>query len=232
MDPSNKYTIMQKEYYDNEGTTGRMNRENHMPHNKNPDYWNILVKDTEDPSFLNKVGLDFGCGCGRNVLNLYERFKRMDGVDISPELISTCKTNMENHGIDTNLYNFYTCNGIDLSIINDETYDFVMSTIVLQHICVHDIRYNYLKEFYRIMKPSSILSFQMGFGTNHNSTSDYYDNFYDATKTNSGQDVRVTNPNDIINELKEIGFTNITHVISHSWNDLHDQWIFIRAEKS
>ena len=232
MDPTNNYTIMQKKYYDNEGITGNMNRENHMPHNDNPDYWNILVKDTENSSFLDKIGLDFGCGCGRNVLNLHKRFKRMDGVDISPELIATCEKNMSNQNIDSKLYKFYSCNGVDLSVFNNDTYDFVMSTIVLQHICVHDIRYNYLKEFYRIMKPAGILSFQMGFGTNHKSTRDYYDNFYDADSTNSGCDVRVTNPDDIINELKELGFVNITHHIRHSWNDLHDQWIYIRAEKA
>jgi len=232
MDPSNKYTIMQKTYYDNEGVTGSMNRENHMRHNANPDYWGILVKDTEDISFLDKVGLDFACGCGRNVINLYDRFKRMDGVDISPELIATCKDNMNALEDDSGRYNFFTCNGVSLDVIENARYDFVMSTIALQHICVHKIRYNYLNEFFRILKPSGILSVQMGFGLQHPYTRDYRDNFYDAHGTNSECDVRITDPNEIIHELRDIGFTNITYTIRPSWDDLHAEWIYLRAEKS
>jgi ubiquinone/menaquinone biosynthesis C-methylase UbiE len=221
---------MQRTYYDNEGVTGNMNRENHMGHNKNPDYWNILVKDTEDPVFLNKVGLDFGCGCGRNVINLYKRFQRMDGVDISPELVATCNSNLAQYTDDTR-YKFYVCNGISLDVIGDGVYDFVMSTIVLQHICVHDIRYSYLKEFYRVMKSGGILSIQLGFGNCPSHFRDYYDNFYEATGTNSGCDVRISDPNHIVNELKEIGFKNITCIIRPAWDGPHDEWLFVRADK-
>jgi ubiquinone/menaquinone biosynthesis C-methylase UbiE len=231
MDSANKYTIMQKTYYDNEGITGNMNKQNHMIHNGNPDYWNILVKDTEDPEYRNKIGLDFACGCGRNVLNIYKRFKRMDGVDISPELIKECEKNFDNFDVDRDRYNFLTCNGVSLNVIQDNTYDFIMSTIALQHICVHDIRFNYLNEFFRVMKSGGVLSFQMGFGTQHPNTRDYYDNYYDATGTNSACDVRVTDPNNIVDELTSIGFSNITYIIRPAWDDLHGEWIFVRAEK-
>jgi predicted SAM-dependent methyltransferase len=73
-----------------------------------------------------------------------------------------------------------------------------MSTIVLQHICVYEIRYNYLKEFYRLLKNDGILSIQMGYGDGHPNTRNYYDNYYDASTTNSGCDVKVTNPEEII----------------------------------
>ena len=223
---------MQKRHYDNEGITGNMNRQNHMNHNGNPDYWNILVKDTEDSEYRNKIGLDFACGCGRNVLNLYNRFKRMDGVDISPELIKECEKNFENFEVEPERYNFFACNGVSLDIIQDNTYDFIMSTIALQHICVHDIRFNYFKEFFRVMKSGGVLSFQMGFGTQHSNTRDYYDNYYDATGTNSECDVRVTDPNDIVNELELLGFSNITYIIRPAWDDRHGEWIFVRAEKN
>jgi ubiquinone/menaquinone biosynthesis C-methylase UbiE len=230
MDPSNRYTRMQKAYYDNEGITGNMNKVNHMNHNENPDYWNILVGETQDEKFLNKLGLDFGCGCGRNVMNLYKRFNRMDGVDISPELIATCNRNLSGLADDTK-YKFYTCNGISLDVIQDDVYDFVMSTIVLQHICVHDIRYNYLKEFYRVMKSGGVLSIQLGFGNCPPHFRDYFDNYYDATGTNSICDVRITDPNNIIEDLTEIGFKNITYTIRPAWDGPHDEWIFVRAEK-
>ena len=231
MDRSNKYTVMQKKYYDNEGITGNMNKENHMNHNSNPDYWNILVKDTESQEYINKIGLDFACGCGRNILNLYNRFKRIDGVDISPELIKECKQNFEKFEVDREKYKLFACNGISLDIIQDNTYDFIMSTIALQHICVHDIRFNYFKEFFRVMKSGGVLSFQMGFGTQHSNTRDYYDNYYDATGTNSQCDVRVTDPKYIVTELELLGFSNITYIIRPAWDDLHGEWIFVRAEK-
>jgi ubiquinone/menaquinone biosynthesis C-methylase UbiE len=231
MEPTNKYTVMQKKYYDNEGVTGNMNRQNHMGHNNNPDYWNILVKDTESSTFIDKVGLDFACGCGRNVFNLVNRFKRMDGVDISTELVKTCIDNRNNLNIDETKASFYACNGVSLDIFSDNTYDFIMSTIALQHICVYSIRFNYFKEFFRVMKPGGLLSFQMGFGLGHPMTRDYFEDYYDATGTNSACDVRVMDPEFILGDLRKIGFTNITYTISDAYDDMHKQWIFVKAYK-
>ena len=232
MDSTNKYTQMQKSYYDNEGKTGNMNRENHRGHNNNPDYWQILVNDTENELFKEKIGLDFGCGCGRNVYNLVDRFKRMDGVDISSELIETCIKNLSHQGYGPDKTLFYTCDGVSLSIMNDNTYDFIMSTIVLQHICVYKIRYNYLSEFYRILKPGGMISIQMGYGPGHGNTRNYYENYYDATSTNSGCDVKVDNPEQIIGDLSNIGFKNIEYTIRPAFDDSHGQWIFVKAYKN
>ncbi len=227
----NKYTKMQKTYYDNEGKTGNMNKENHCQHNNNPNYWTILVSDTLNEEYKNKKGLDFGCGCGRNVINLVDRMKRMDGVDISPELVKTCMKNLAELGYDNNKTSFYTCSGVSLDIFDDNTYDFIMSTIVLQHICVYTIRYNYLSEFFRIMKSGGLLSFQMGFGNGHFNTKDYYEDYYDATCTNSGCDVRITDPSQIVEDLKKIGFVNISFQITESFSDFHTEWIFVKAYK-
>ena len=72
MSKNNKYTLMQQNYYDGEGKEENkgMDKENHKFHNNNPDYWNILVKDVES-NYQDKIGLDFACGCGRNILNLW-----------------------------------------------------------------------------------------------------------------------------------------------------------------
>jgi 2-polyprenyl-3-methyl-5-hydroxy-6-metoxy-1,4-benzoquinol methylase len=65
---------------------------NHEIHNENPDYWNILLK-----SFItNKISksakiLDYGCGRGRNVINLNALgYKNVYGVDISRSNINYC----------------------------------------------------------------------------------------------------------------------------------------------
>jgi len=220
---------MQEKYYDNEGSTGNMNRVNHRNHNNNPEYWSILVKDTES-GFNDKIGLDFGCGCGRNVINLANRFKRFDGVDISLELVNTSRNNLSIIGYSEPKVNFYKCNGVSLDILPSNIYDFIMSTIVLQHICVHEIRFNYFKEFFRIMKSGGLLSFQMGFGAKDKSVS-YYDNYYEATSTNSGCDVRIENPSHLTSDLEKIGFINIGYVIRDAWDDSHSNWIYVKAYK-
>ena len=53
IESSNPYTQMQLHHY--ETTADMMNVENHRVHNGNPDYWDILVNDTES-SFRDKVG--------------------------------------------------------------------------------------------------------------------------------------------------------------------------------
>jgi SAM-dependent methyltransferase len=221
---------MQREFYDHEGATGRMNVENHRGHNANPDYWNILVMDTGDQSYKDKVGLDFGCGCGRNVQNLVSRFKRMDGVDISPELVEQARNNILKSGAPQDSFQLYACDGVSLNGLKNDEYDFIMSTIVLQHISVYQIRYNYMKEFYRTMKPGGLLSFQMGYGPRRGSTP-YYENNYSSTTTNGENDVRVDDPTQITGDLKAIGFVDIEYQIRDAFDDSHQNWIFVKARK-
>lgn len=228
--PANPYTQMQRNFYDREGTTGSMNFENHRRHNANPDYWNILVNDSSDASYKEKVGLDFGCGCGRNVQNLITRFKRMDGIDISPVLIEQARANILKDGHSPESFRLYVADGVSLNGIDDNEYDFIMSTIVLQHIAVYQIRYNYFKEFLRVLKPGGLLSFQMGFG-HRNGSSPYYENNYSSTTTNGGNDVRVDHPSQIVNDLTAIGFTDIEYVIRNPFDDYHEKWIFVKAKK-
>lgn len=225
----NKYTAMQTSWFEREGQTpgAGMDKDNHIFHNGNPDYWDILVKDTEN-NFKDKTGLDFGCGCGRNILNISSRFKRFDGVDIASNLIDRTKEQLNRANVENS--ELYVCNGTDLDIIDDEQYDFIMSTIVMQHICVYDIRYSYLKEFYRTLKTGGLLSFQMGYGRGHGKV-EYDENFYDATETNGRCDVIVDNPEQITTDLEKIGFTDISYQIRASFADKHPQWIFVKAKK-
>jgi FkbM family methyltransferase len=224
---SNPYTQMQKSQYERDADL--MNQENHMFHNSNQDYWDILVGDTES-NFRDKVGLDFGCGCGRNVMNLWMRFRRMDGCDISGGNLRHARENLIKCGCPPGRFELHEVNGVNLSGLNSDEYDFIMSTIVLQHIAVHDIRCNYFREFYRVMKPGGLLSFQMGYGEGYGKAG-YYDNHYQATGTNSLHDTRVTDPEQIAGDLRKLGFVNIRHVIRPSYADFHPHWIFVKAEK-
>lgn len=208
---------------------------NHPEHNSNPHYWSILLKQlTRNPEkFNNKNFLDFGCGKGRNVTNAHSlvKWKTADGVDISANNINFCKLNYSNYPS-----TFYLNNGKDLSELESDKYDFVMSTIVLQHICVHQLRFELLKEIYRVMSPKSIFSFQMGFGDmtfiKDAQISKYHDNNYTALSSNGTYDVRVENPDDLIHDLDLIGFKNTTYVIEKSWADGgHLHWIYVETFK-
>ena len=80
-----------------------------------------------------------------------------------------------------------------------------MSTIVLQHIAVYEIRFQDLREFFRVMAPGGLLSFQMGFGEGQGKA-EYHDNHYEAQGTNSLHDTKVTDPWQIGGDLEQIGF--------------------------
>ncbi len=207
---------------------------NHPEHNGNPLYWDVLLGDIKNNPELweGKTALDFGCGKGRNVTNIKSlaKFSRVDGVDISPTNIEACKlTEVHNS-------NFYLNNGVDLQKLPSNEYDFVMSTIVLQHLCVHELRVNIKKEIYRVMKDGGLFSFQMGYGdmsfSGHGNVYSYYENKYDASNSNGSNDVRVSDPVELITDLESIGFKNITYRIEQPWKDGgHPQWIYVRCEK-
>lgn len=223
----NSYTLMQRVQYERDADL--MNEQNHMFHNANQDYWDILVAETET-GFREKTGFDFGCGCGRNLQNLWYRFNRIDGVDISKNNLKHAEENLLKAGCPKDRFNLYHCNGIDLNDVPSAHYDFVMSTIVLQHIAVYDIRLNYFKEFFRILKPEGLLSFQMGFGNGYGKAG-YYDNHYDAEGTNSLYDTTVSDPQQIIDDLTKIGFAHIEYTIRQPYSDGHPEWIFVKARK-
>lgn len=205
---------------------------NHEQHNSNPDYWKILLGDI-DNKFDDKVALDFGCGKGRNVTNLFTlaKWKRVDGIDISQENIVYCN----NTYTDQPSF-FFNNNGNDLSQLRDNEYDFVMSTIVFQHICVHELRFNLLSEIYRVLKLGGIFSFQMGYGDisfrGAAVPHEYYENNYGAQNTNGTYDVRVTDEKFLKEDLEKIGFTDIEFSIRNSWEDGgHLQWIYTKCKK-
>lgn len=217
---------------DNEYRSGT---NNHPEHNSNPKYWDILLGEVKlSPSkWKGKTALDFGCGKGRNVSNLLglTDWKRVDGIDISVNNINHCKNTPELCNSD-----FYKNNGEDLSDLKDNEYDFVMSTIVFQHICVHELRYKLKQEIYRVLKPKGVFSFQMGYGDiefkGHTQPRNYFDNSYNANGSNGRNDVRVTDIKDLIEDLTKIGFKDITYSIEEPWEDGgHPNWIYVKCFK-
>tara|TARA_Y100001938_G_scaffold76333_1_gene105622 strand:+ start:886 stop:2238 length:1353 start_codon:yes stop_codon:yes gene_type:complete len=175
--------------------------------------------------------LDFGCGPGRNLEKYGANFKRVDGVDISH--INLYNTRYWLDCTDAYKENLlFNTNGRDLREIESNQYDAVMSTITLQHIPVHEIRFGLFKEFYRVLKSSGWFTAQMGFGKGKFGSVDYYKNHYNAGTTNGRTDVYVESPEQLKGDLEKIGFSEFEYKIRVAGpGDTHPNWIFFRAKK-
>jgi len=231
-DSDNAYTKMQQRQYDLEAANWSVQNRDPVvgsfdAHNAWSDYDNFLFKGI---ATTDKLALDFACGPGRNIVKFNSQFQRIDGADISDfnlkNAIKWCEYN------EVSTPNLYKTNGYNLQEIKNEIYDVVFSTIAMQHICVYDIRYGLMSEFFRVLKPGGMVCIQMGYGNGHPSTVGYYENKYDATLTNSGLDTRVNSPDELRTDLEAIGFKSFDYDIRPTGpGDSHENWIFFRATK-
>jgi len=101
--------------------------------------------------------LDIGCGTGRLSVAMAKYFGKVDGVDVSEDMIDIAKRDNK----DISNVDFHINNGVDLSGIKNDVYDFVFSFIVFQHIPKRSIIKNYIKEIYRVLKPGSYMQVQV-----------------------------------------------------------------------
>ena len=229
--PTNKYTQMQIDFYNGAASEWSITNPDAVvgsfhAHNMWPDYVKLFTKL---PESNNLIGLDFACGPGRNLVKYANRFHRLDGVDLSPVNIEKAKEYTTANNLSSVLY---VSNGIEMPEVPSATYDFVMSTIALQHIAVYDIRFAILKEIYRVLKSGGIFSAQMGYGSPCPATVDYYANHYDAEGTNSVCDVCIESPEQLKTDLLNIGFTDFEHTITQTGpGDRHPNWIFFSVRK-
>ena len=100
--------------------------------------------------------LDFGCGVGRLTRALANYFDEVSGVDISESMIRLAKKYNQEIG----RCRFYLNQREDLRLFGDDTFDFVYSSITLQHMEPHYAT-KYLNELLRIISPRGLLVFQL-----------------------------------------------------------------------
>lgn len=109
------------------------------------------------PRFKGKA-LDFGCGVGRLTQALGRRFASAEGVDISQAMIEgALRYNRLGKRV-----RYHVNTSEHLPILKDASFDFVYTSIVLQHIppLYSEV---YLREFLRVLKPGGLLVFQLPF---------------------------------------------------------------------
>jgi SAM-dependent methyltransferase len=114
------------------------------------------VAQKEQMPLLRGPSLDFGCGVGRLTQALGDHFERCDGVDIAASMIETAEK-WNRHG-DRCRYHLNTRD--DLAIFDSDSFDFVYSSQVLQHM---EPRYSrrYIEEFLRVLRPGGYLLFEV-----------------------------------------------------------------------
>lgn len=100
--------------------------------------------------------LDFGCGVGRLTQALAETFERVDGVDIAPSMIERA-VQLNRH---PQKCSYHLSAAPDLGLFPEDTFDFVYSTLVLQHMDPGAAK-GYIGEFCRLLAPGGVAVFQV-----------------------------------------------------------------------
>ncbi len=100
--------------------------------------------------------LDFGCGYGRLTQALATRFSDVVGVDIAPTMLAGAQSIDRSDG----RCQFRLNDTPDLRQFGDDSFDFVLTLLVLQHMRP---QYSaaYVREFLRVLRPGGIAFFQI-----------------------------------------------------------------------
>jgi SAM-dependent methyltransferase len=100
--------------------------------------------------------LEIGCGPGRLMRPMSRHFLEIDGVDVSDEMIAIAKQRLSDL---PNAHPHHN-DGASLAMFPDETFDFVYSYAVFQHIPRREVVIQYLRETHRVMKIGALTRLQ------------------------------------------------------------------------
>ncbi|HYZ83586.1 MAG TPA: methyltransferase domain-containing protein [Bryobacteraceae bacterium] len=101
--------------------------------------------------------LEIGCGPGRLLRPMSRHFGEIHGVDVSDEMIARAQANLR----DIPHAHAHHTTGSDLAPFADNSFEFVYSYAVFQHIPSLDVVLNYWREAHRVMRPGAILRAQI-----------------------------------------------------------------------
>lgn len=222
-------------------------------HEKYP-YEKYLLQNTDiltldNPEFVGVEcrALDFGCGTGRMVKRMLNYVKYCDGCDVSEYALAYAKTYCPGS-------EFYPTSGMDVGDVPENRYDFIFSTISMQHIPVKVIRKNIIRGLYRALKYNGWMSIQMAYNPDYQAGvwspdtehAPWDANFYGAMATNGHADV-VINKDDLTSvrdwfgaifdtDKVEIFLDNVAEKFPNLEGEYHapywaSHWIYITVQK-
>jgi SAM-dependent methyltransferase len=96
--------------------------------------------------------LEIGCGPGRLVRPLSRHFGEIHGVDVSDEMIGLARQRLA----DIPHAHFHTTDGTSLPQFADESFDFIYSYAVFQHIPSREVVLENMREIRRLLKPGGV----------------------------------------------------------------------------
>jgi ubiquinone/menaquinone biosynthesis C-methylase UbiE len=96
--------------------------------------------------------LEIGCGPGRLMKPLSRHFAEIHGVDVSDEMIRLARERLR----DIPHAHVQATNGASLGQFADQTFDFVYSYAVFQHIPSRGVVLEYMNEIRRVLTPGGI----------------------------------------------------------------------------
>lgn len=190
-----------------------MTVDNHAHHNSDPEYYNLLLKEIvyNKEYWKGKNALDFGCGCGRNIKNLFELcdWNVVDGCDISMKNAIYAKK-WASQWFDEKRINTWQNSGADIMPSPDNYYDFIMSHIVFCHIPNYEIRLSIIKDIYRALSHNGMASLH----------------FMDLTESVSYYELseeikncRVENRDFLISDFDKIGFREVSCIVGKDFQN-------------
>ena len=104
-----------------------------------------------------EAALEIGCGPGRLMRPIGRHFREIHGVDVSDEMIRLARERLG----DLPHAHLHHGSGADLGMFENNTFDFVYSYAVFQHIPSREIVFEYLREARRVLKPGGIMRCQV-----------------------------------------------------------------------
>ncbi|HEY7334507.1 MAG TPA: class I SAM-dependent methyltransferase [Bryobacteraceae bacterium] len=105
---------------------------------------------------LRSNALEIGCGPGRLMRPMSRHFAEIHGVDVSGEMIALAREKLR----DVPNAHPSVSNGADLERFPDDSFGFVYSYAVFQHIPSRDVVYEYLREIRRVLAPGGLAHLQ------------------------------------------------------------------------
>jgi SAM-dependent methyltransferase len=114
-----------------------------------------VLDDAPCRSSRSSLAVEIGSGLGRMCAALAERFDRVVGVDIAPEMVRQARELVDDPRI-----TFHVGDGRHITGVGDGSADLVLSFTVFQHIPAVHIIEGYIVDAGRVLAPGGVLVFQ------------------------------------------------------------------------